>query len=113
MFLFEYPLDLHYSQTLKRGGFALSEFEYPLDLHYSQTSLGVAKSTIRLNTLWIYTTLKLTMMCLLTVLSLNTLWIYTTLKQCVFSVYALKSLNTLWIYTTLKPKQDLSEIYAV
>ena len=78
--MFEYPLDLHYSQTdivfpgflcslntlwiyttLKQKGvlwYFECLFEYPLDLHYSQTSQDQSTLLLSLNTLWIYTTLK-------------------------------------------------------
>ena len=36
--MFEYPLDLHYSQTETMQEYDCIMFEYPLDLHYSQTS---------------------------------------------------------------------------
>ena len=34
---FEYPLDLHCSQTLRHQRICRKAFEYPLDLHCSQT----------------------------------------------------------------------------
>ena len=77
-------------------------FEYPLDLHYSQTVLYMFSSRYCLNTLWIYTTLKPPNCPEFAVACLNTLWIYTTLKQDHCFMYDLYSLNTLWIYTTLK-----------
>ena len=58
LFEFEYPLDLHYSQTLAAPNFIDFSFEYPLDLHYSQTDKQTSTHTLCLNTLWIYTTLK-------------------------------------------------------
>mgnify|MGYP006966551880 CR=1 FL=1 len=104
-------------------------FEYPLDLHYSQTDIVFPGFLCSLNTLWIYTTLKRKRKKTLHHRSLNTLWIYTTLKQkgvlwyfeCLFEYpldlhYSqtsqdqstlLLSLNTLWIYTTLKPALHL------
>ena len=38
--LFEYPIDLHYSQTRYHVLNGLDLFEYPIDLHYSQTPTG-------------------------------------------------------------------------
>ena len=55
---FEYPLDLHYSQTRTAFNKEAVMFEYPLDLHYSQTVKYYFSKDICLNTLWIYTTLK-------------------------------------------------------
>ena len=55
-------------------------FEYPLDLHYSQTLMALIASYTCLNTLWIYTTLKPRSYQRSMALCLNTLWIYTTLK---------------------------------
>ena len=40
--LFEYPLDLHHSQTGIRWRSRKLRFEYPLDLHHSQTFPGVS-----------------------------------------------------------------------
>ena len=37
--LFNYPIELHYSQTDHVHGRALDEFNYPIELHYSQTSI--------------------------------------------------------------------------
>ena len=58
MYLFESPMDLHYSQT--DGSFSIcgSKFESPMDLHYSQTHVLKIIMVISLNPLWIYTTLK-------------------------------------------------------
>ena len=80
-FLFEYPLDLHYSQTRTAFNKEAVMFEYPLDLHYSQTWLIPELSVSSLNTLWIYTTLKPSETDYQEYLCLNTLWIYTTLKH--------------------------------
>ena len=55
---FESPMDLHYSQTQSASIVSDSQFESPMDLHYSQTRAVVNKSGLRLNPLWIYTTLK-------------------------------------------------------
>ena len=79
-------------------------FEYPLDLHYSQTDIVFPGFLCSLNTLWIYTTLKRKRKKTLHHRSLNTLWIYTTLKHLVRLYLILCRLNTLWIYTTLKQK---------
>ena len=57
--MFEYPLDLHYSQTDIKANSSPFRFEYPLDLHYSQTRPFKPTYKSCLNTLWIYTTLKL------------------------------------------------------
>ena len=121
-------------------------FEYPLDLHYSQTSVKSISTLASLNTLWIYTTLKQLIETVLfvsvwipsgftllsnifwalsppskvwipsgfTLLSNNVLdpakhakvWIpsgFTLLSNhFFFSGASCRSLNTLWIYTTLK-----------
>ena len=77
-------------------------FEYPLDLHYSQTGLDQAYLHQSLNTLWIYTTLKQENGFDMNLMGLNTLWIYTTLKRVRWRKRNRYCLNTLWIYTTLK-----------
>ena len=56
-------------------------FEYPLDLHCSQTTGDAEKLKDRLNTLWIYTALKRGPQLLPPDCCLNTLWIYTALKH--------------------------------
>ena len=77
-------------------------FEYPLDLHCSQTFLGEVESLASLNTLWIYTALKLILVTTGQQNSLNTLWIYTALKRVDMRLWIDNGLNTLWIYTALK-----------
>ena len=56
--LFESPMDLHYSQTLNVWDILHIQFESPMDLHYSQTCTSDKNTSIGLNPLWIYTTLK-------------------------------------------------------
>ena len=58
----------------------MKQFEYPLDLHCSQTYLVFAFNTVCLNTLWIYTALKRGCQVHYSRNGLNTLWIYTDLK---------------------------------
>ena len=55
-------------------------FEYPLDLHCSQTIVAATSHEAGLNTLWIYTALKLKEYLGEIPDGLNTLWIYTALK---------------------------------
>ena len=57
------------------------KFEYPLDLHCSQTIEGMRNPMNSLNTLWIYTALKPAVATEQLRGGLNTLWIYTALKQ--------------------------------
>ena len=99
---FESPMDLHYSQTSTLVLPINNGFESPMDLHYSQTCSDGWWLTIRLNPLWIYTTLKPTLSPLICCISLNPLWIYTTLKPIACHLDKFASLNPLWIYTTLK-----------
>ena len=53
LFVFEYRLNLHYSQTEQKRELYHPEFEYRLNLHYSQTHLrevdGVRTFEYRLN----------------------------------------------------------------
>ena len=84
-------------------GRTILQFEYPLDLHYSQTFDFFTTTYVSLNTLWIYTTLKHAIKFTDNSLRLNTLWIYTTLKHLIDQLRSSTGLNTLWIYTTLKP----------
>ena len=79
--MFEYPLDLHCSQTNSVSFLILSTFEYPLDLHCSQTIVEDVYTKVSLNTLWIYTALKLKRFKRYSFKRLNTLWIYTALKH--------------------------------
>ena len=79
-------MDLHYSQTKYIKYRRWREFESPMDLHYSQTYVCFAFCSVRLNPLWIYTTLKLSVSVLNEYLRLNPLWIYTTLKL-IFSIF--------------------------
>ena len=88
-------------------------FEYPLDLHYSQTSVKSISTLASLNTLWIYTTLKPLIAIIFLLSSLNTLWIYTTLKPYNMLETRRFGLNTLWIYTTLKPIPLSGRCYSV
>ena len=81
----------------------MRQFEYPLDLHCSQTSIGQKCQKLGLNTLWIYTALKLWDLIDRKMVGLNTLWIYTALKQDRSKIPIFLGLNTLWIYTALKP----------
>ena len=78
---FEYPLDLHCSQTDNLEIRQISEFEYPLDLHCSQT-------LNKINKLYVMFEYPLDLHCSQTNLAshpefpgLNTLWIYTALKR--------------------------------
>ena len=80
IYMFQYPLNLHYSQTPLWSAWYYPLFQYPLNLHYSQTQGILVFEEVGFNTLWIYTTLKHSVCidCLLD--CFNTLWIYTTLK---------------------------------
>ena len=75
-----------------------------MDLHYSQTLNSFQLLNIRLNPLWIYTTLKLSLPPIQSTRGLNPLWIYTTLKLTNIKLLNNSRLNPLWIYTTLKPQ---------
>ena len=56
---FQYPLNLHCSQTISHIGFLCRMFQYPLNLHCSQTWACLSAHQWCFNTLWIYTALKL------------------------------------------------------
>ena len=56
-------------------------FQYPLNLHCSQTVPDGGGVGVSFNTLWIYTALKLHPLHVLLARGFNTLWIYTALKQ--------------------------------
>ena len=73
-----------------------------MKLHYSQTHFLTLKSQKCFNTLWNYTTLKLTRIWWHLPWGFNTLWNYTTLKLPKRWVMTSPSFNTLWNYTTLK-----------
>ena len=93
--------------------FCVMGFQYPLNLHCSQTVSRCNMDNIRFNTLWIYTALKH-----LSALSwapdcFNTLWIYTALKHHCFISCQCGSFNTLWIYTALKPVFSRLAFFAV
>ena len=123
--LFQYPLNLHCSQTNRRLRFYEQAFQYPLNLHCSQTWRMPLYSIFSFNTLWIYTALKLhTRPPVLTGVSIPSE--FTLLSNRFFLIctpptfqYPLnlhcsqtklspilttKSFNTLWIYTALKLK---------
>ena len=55
---FQYPLNLHCSQTYFFLHSASLSFQYPLNLHCSQTNINSSASFSSFNTLWIYTALK-------------------------------------------------------
>ena len=78
------------------------KFQYPLNLHCSQTYFSYTRQRPSFNTLWIYTALKLECSNGLFTKCFNTLWIYTALKQDVVVKVTLTGFNTLWIYTALK-----------
>ena len=62
-FLFQYPLNLHCSQTWFYIFLPLPQFQYPLNLHCSQTGFHTSMTMHSFNTLWIYTALKLPACC--------------------------------------------------
>ena len=84
--MFQYPLNLHCSQTIGLYCWIMVRFQYPLNLHCSQTLVVEIMSLYGFNTLWIYTALKLyadtdSIHC-----GFNTLWIYTALKPCPLAI---------------------------
>ena len=58
-FLFDYPLNLHISQTSYFKALNIVEFDYPLNLHISQTNVVKLGEGEGLIILWIYISLKL------------------------------------------------------
>ena len=48
---FHYPIDLHYSQTLRKIMRQTTVFHYPIDLHYSQTTSEEAEKALSFITL--------------------------------------------------------------
>ena len=56
--MFQYPLNLHCSQTSIGSVSKLYRFQYPLNLHCSQTMYDDFTFLKSFNTLWIYTALK-------------------------------------------------------
>ena len=99
---FQYPLNLHCSQTAFSSSFITPLFQYPLNLHCSQTKERDIMSCKCFNTLWIYTALKQQKLYDSYGFCFNTLWIYTALKQRRTSYRSGSCFNTLWIYTALK-----------
>ena len=61
--LFHYLMDLHYSQTGLNTSQPPLSFHYLMDLHYSQTGSRSFWLNHGFTTLWIYTILKPTVMC--------------------------------------------------
>ena len=57
------------------------QFQYPLNLHCSQTSKRTTAFFKSFNTLWIYTALKHILAFCASFYCFNTLWIYTALKH--------------------------------
>ena len=55
---FQYPLNLHCSQTNSQNNLTPNPFQYPLNLHCSQTTWNLLLEFQCFNTLWIYTALK-------------------------------------------------------
>ena len=86
-------------------------FQYPLNLHCSQTVPKCKNIDICFNTLWIYTALKLKTSSFWFSFCFNTLWIYTALKQQHIRYSSSLRFNTLWIYTALKP--SFNKLYNV
>ena len=78
------------------------KFQYPLNLHCSQTLLTTFWAWICFNTLWIYTALKHDVVIASMIRCFNTLWIYTALKLVCAPRLETGCFNTLWIYTALK-----------
>ena len=99
------PSEFTLLSNLVNSAIAESWFQYPLNLHCSQTSARLSKTTPSFNTLWIYTALKQISFPLIYNHCFNTLWIYTALKQHLLYSRKRNSFNTLWIYTALKPNQ--------
>ena len=58
-FLFDYPLNLHISQTEASGRIRQTVFDYPLNLHISQTNVVKLGEGEGLIILWIYISIKL------------------------------------------------------
>ena len=56
-------------------------FDYHMNLHYSQTEIAQYNSIESLTIIWIYTTLKLPSGILYLLPCLTIIWIYTTLKR--------------------------------
>ena len=78
---FDYPLNLHISQTLVGLLHLFLRFDYPLNLHISQTKRRLNSSLNSLIILWIYISLKQRNHPQLSVRSLIILWIYISLKH--------------------------------
>ena len=77
-------------------------FQYPLNLHCSQTVPRSFSTFLSFNTLWIYTALKPESAWRICRFRFNTLWIYTALKPKIAWGIGCMGFNTLWIYTALK-----------
>ena len=77
-------MNLHYSQTNNFIQIKPCLFDYHMNLHYSQTASRKFPMEPSLTTIWIYTTLKLSVLRLCGTLRLTTIWIYTTLKRLTF-----------------------------
>ena len=78
---FDYPLNLHISQTHSRLIECPPMFDYPLNLHISQTARSISNKQRSLIILWIYISLKLANQRLRQIVRLIILWIYISLKR--------------------------------
>ena len=105
---FDYPLNLHISQTGGNAANPNQMFDYPLNLHISQTVKRHAQVALSLIILWIYISLKLPETKRPHGLCLIILWIYISLKREKFTFCSGASLIILWIYISLKhPFRDI------
>ena len=78
---FDYPLNLHISQTEDRCPMAKASFDYPLNLHISQTPEPTKDQVKSLIILWIYISLKHGGWRSTDREGLIILWIYISLKH--------------------------------
>ena len=89
--MFQYPLNLHCSQTRHLSIYSDRLFQYPLNLHCSQTSIGSVSKLYRFQ-------YPLNLHC----------------SQTMYDDFTfLKSFNTLWIYTALKQSHIIKNIIVV
>ena len=88
--LFDYPLNLHISQTYRCQCQCRIQFDYPLNLHISQTSIIKTYTAGSLIILWIYISLKHRRRLVRGQIGLIILWIYISLKHLLKVIFVVK-----------------------
>ena len=110
---FDYPLNLHISQTKKASWTSWScliILWIYISLKHMEDADHWKKSLI---ILWIYISLKLSAIRTLVQCRLIILWIYISLKQICWQLWWRNRLIILWIYISLKPQIWSTDYHSV